>query len=79
MDTGTHVLMGFALGGLATFDPAIANDPTLAHAVLIGTLVGSQAPDIDTVFKLKNKREIYSQSSWHDAFDPRFVHLDVAH
>ncbi|EMI11588.1 MULTISPECIES: metal-dependent hydrolase [Anoxybacillus] len=54
MDTGTHVLMGFALGGLATFDPTIANDPTLAHAVLIGTLVGSQAPDIDTVFKLKN-------------------------
>ncbi|MCQ5365796.1 metal-dependent hydrolase [Anoxybacillus salavatliensis] len=54
MDTGTHVLMGFALGGLATLDPTIANDPTLAHAVLIGTLVGSQAPDIDTVFKLKN-------------------------
>lgn len=54
MDTGTHVLMGFALGGLATLDPTIANDPTLAHAVLIGTIIGSQAPDMDTVLKLKN-------------------------
>jgi len=54
MDTGTHVVMGIALGGLATLDPAVANDPALFNAVLAGTLVGSQAPDFDTVLKLKN-------------------------
>lgn len=54
MDTGTHVVMGIALGGLATIDPVVANDPTLFNAVLIGTVVGSQAPDFDTILKLKN-------------------------
>ncbi len=54
MDTGTHVVMGIALGGLATLDPVVANDPTLFNAVLVGTLIGSQAPDFDTVLKLKN-------------------------
>lgn len=54
MDTGTHVVMGIALGGLATIDPVVANDPTLFNAVLIGTIVGSQAPDFDTILKFKN-------------------------
>jgi inner membrane protein len=54
LDTGTHVLMGVALGGLATFDPTVANNPALAEAVLVGTLIGSQAPDLDTILKLKN-------------------------
>ncbi|RLL40396.1 metal-dependent hydrolase [Oceanobacillus piezotolerans] len=54
MDTGTHIVMGVALGGLATIDPVVQNDPTLFHAVLVGTVVGSHAPDFDTVFKLKN-------------------------
>lgn len=54
MDTGTHIVMGVAIGGLATLDPAVANDPTLFHAVLVGAVVGSHAPDFDTVLKLKN-------------------------
>lgn len=54
LDTGTHILMGVALGSIATLDPAVAHDPFLSHAVLIGTLAGSQAPDIDTVLKLRN-------------------------
>ncbi|MGI8314991.1 metal-dependent hydrolase [Halobacillus mangrovi] len=54
MDTGTHVVMGVALGGLATLDPAVQADPALFNAVLIGTIVGSQAPDCDTVLKLRN-------------------------
>lgn len=54
MDTGTHVVMGVALGGLATLDPAVQNDPMLFNAVLIGTIAGSQAPDTDTVLKLRN-------------------------
>lgn len=54
MDTGTHVVMGLALGGLATLDPAIAADHATASSVLIGTIIGSQIPDIDTVLKLRN-------------------------
>ncbi|MUV38710.1 uncharacterized protein JNUCC1_02564 [Lentibacillus sp. JNUCC-1] len=54
MDTGTHIVMGVALGGLATLDPAVSADPALFNAVLIGTVAGSHAPDFDTVLKLRN-------------------------
>lgn len=54
MDTGTHVVMGLALGGLATLDPIVAASAATATSVMIGTVVGSQAPDIDTVLKLRN-------------------------
>ncbi|MFD2046440.1 metal-dependent hydrolase [Ornithinibacillus salinisoli] len=54
MDTGTHIVMGVALAGLSTLDPVVHNDPTLFNAILVGTIVGSHAPDFDTVLKLKN-------------------------
>ncbi|WP_409297055.1 metal-dependent hydrolase [Peribacillus sp. SCS-26] len=54
MDTGTHFVMGIALGGLAALDPAVGSDPATAQAVLIGTILGQQAPDLDTVLKLRN-------------------------
>ncbi len=54
MDTGTHLVMGIALGGLATLDPVVASHTGTATAVMIGTILGSQAPDIDTVLKMKN-------------------------
>ena len=54
MDTGTHVVMGIALGGLATLDPVVAGSHVTASSVLIATIVGSQIPDIDTVLKLRN-------------------------
>lgn len=54
MDTGTHVVMGIALGGLATLDPVVNNDPILFQAILVGTIAGSLAPDFDTILKLKN-------------------------
>lgn len=53
MDTGTHVVMGIALGGLAT-DPVVASSSATATSVLIATIAGSQIPDIDTVLKLRN-------------------------
>ena len=53
MDTGTHVVMGLALGGLATLDPTFS-ESSAATCVLISAMVGSQAPDIDTILKLKN-------------------------
>lgn len=46
--------MGVGLAGLAMLDPVVANDPTVFHAVLLGTLSGSVIPDIDTVLKLRN-------------------------
>lgn len=54
MDTGTHIVMGLALGGLATLDPVVAENTATTTSVLIATIIGSQAPDIDTVLKLKN-------------------------
>jgi len=54
LDTGTHVVMGLALGGLATLDPVVADHSATATSVLISVIVGSQAPDIDTILKLRN-------------------------
>ena len=54
MDTGTHFVMGIALGGLATIDPIVIEGSMTAQAVLVGTILGSQAPDIDTILKLSN-------------------------
>jgi inner membrane protein len=54
LDTGTHIVMGIALGGLSTLDPVIANDPITSQSVLLATIIGSNAPDFDTVLKLKN-------------------------
>lgn len=54
MDTGTHVVMGLAIGGIATLDPVVAESSATATSVMIGAIVGSQIPDIDTVLKLRN-------------------------
>lgn len=54
MDTGTHIVMGVALGGLATLDPAVQQDPLLFQAIFAGTVIGSHAPDFDTVLKLRD-------------------------
>ncbi|BBH21693.1 hypothetical protein Back11_30380 [Paenibacillus baekrokdamisoli] len=54
MDSGTHLVMGLGLAGLASIDPVIASDHSLYAAVLIGTVVGSQAPDLDGLLRLKS-------------------------
>ncbi|RNF38169.1 metal-dependent hydrolase [Planococcus salinus] len=54
MDTGTHIVMGIALGGFAMADPVVADHSVTMTAVFAGTIIGSQAPDIDTVLKLRN-------------------------
>lgn len=51
MDTATHVVMGVALAGLSTIDPAVT---TMYPAIVTTVMVGSQIPDIDTVLKFKN-------------------------
>ncbi|WP_411343681.1 metal-dependent hydrolase [Paenibacillus sp. WLX1005] len=54
MDTATHFAMGFGLAGLAYVDPVVASDPGLAIAVMVATIIGSQAPDFDTILRLKD-------------------------
>jgi inner membrane protein len=53
MDTGSHLLLGATLAGLAHVDPAIAQNPALAQAMMIGTVIGSNAPDFDAVVRVK--------------------------
>ncbi|WP_282935463.1 metal-dependent hydrolase [Paenibacillus sp. RC67] len=54
MDTASHLLFGATLGGLALLDPVVAQQPVLAHAIMAATLIGSHAPDFDTVVRLKS-------------------------
>lgn len=54
MDTATHVVMGIAIGGLATLDPVVAESAVNTHSVLAAAIIGSQIPDIDTFLKLRN-------------------------
>ncbi|AMW99911.1 metal-dependent hydrolase [Rummeliibacillus stabekisii] len=54
MDSGTHLVMGIALGGLAMVDPVVAGSSSTSMAVITSVIIGSQAPDIDTVLKLRS-------------------------
>jgi inner membrane protein len=54
MDTGTHLVVGLGLAGLAYIDPVVAADPHVSTAVLVGTVLGSQIPDSDTLFRFKS-------------------------
>jgi inner membrane protein len=47
-------VVGLGLAGLAYIDPVVAADPTVATAVLIGTVLGSQAPDSDGILRFKS-------------------------
>lgn len=53
MDTASHLLLGVTLAGLAHVDPTVAGDPALSQAMIIGAIVGSHAPDFDSVVRFK--------------------------
>lgn len=53
MDSSTHLLAGLSLAGLSMVDPVIAADERLLSAVMLGTVLGAQAPDADIVLRLK--------------------------
>ncbi|WJH32222.1 metal-dependent hydrolase [Paenibacillus aurantius] len=53
MDTGTHLVIGLGLAGLAHIDPVVAADPHTAAAVMAGTVLGSQAPDLDGLLRFR--------------------------
>lgn len=74
MDTGTHFVMGLGLFGLAQLDPAVATDSATAYAVLLGTTLGSQAPDSDTLYRLKgNPAYIRNHRGWSHSFPMLFI------
>lgn len=54
LDTGTHLVIGLGIAGLAHIDPIVASNSTLATAVFIGAVVGQQAPDFDSLFRMKS-------------------------
>jgi inner membrane protein len=53
MDTASHLLLGVTLAGLAHVSPTVAENPLLAQAVMIGTVIGSHAPDFDTLVRMR--------------------------
>jgi len=53
MDTGTHLVIGLGLAGLAQMDPAIAGSTEATIAVMLGTVIGSQAPDADGLLRFR--------------------------
>ncbi|MCC3377485.1 metal-dependent hydrolase [Cohnella sp. REN36] len=57
MDSGTHLVFGLGLGGLALADPVIASHAYGPVAALIGTIVGSQAPDLDGLLRFKSNAD----------------------
>ncbi|TCS92799.1 metal-dependent hydrolase [Hazenella coriacea] len=65
MDTGTHFVMGVGLFGLAHIDPSVVNHADTSQAVLLGTIIGSQMPDIDTIYRFKgNATYIRNHRGW---------------
>ncbi|KXG42762.1 metal-dependent hydrolase [Tepidibacillus decaturensis] len=52
MDTGTHFVIGISLAGLAHIDPVVSQEPLLAQVILLGTVIGSQAPDFDGITRM---------------------------
>jgi inner membrane protein len=57
MDTGTHFVFGLGLGGLAMADPAITSHAYGPIAILLGTVAGSNAPDLDSLLRLKSNAD----------------------
>ncbi|BBI35131.1 metal-dependent hydrolase [Cohnella abietis] len=57
MDTGTHFVYGLGLGGLAMVDPVISSHVYGPIAILIGTVVGSNAPDLDGLLRFKSNAD----------------------
>lgn len=58
MDTTSHVVIGLGIGALAQIDPVVSSS-SLSYAVVIGTVIGSNAPDADCMFRLKGRASYF--------------------
>ncbi|WP_100333657.1 metal-dependent hydrolase [Bacillus alkalisoli] len=61
MDTSTHFAMGLGLGALAHLSPSVQQHPELATAIILSTVIGSNAPDFDYIFRLKSNGDYIRQ------------------
>lgn len=57
MDTGTHFVFGLGLGGLAMIDPVVSSHAYGPIAILLGTVAGSNAPDLDSLLRFKSNAD----------------------
>ncbi len=55
MDTFSHIVIGIGIGALAQMDPAVSTNETLSQAVMVGAVIGSNAPDFDFLYRLRGK------------------------
>lgn len=55
MDNLTHALASVGLAQLSTLSPQLAAQPEIQQAILWASLIGSQAPDLDIILKLKSE------------------------
>jgi len=60
VDTSTHVLTGVGLAGLSLLDPTVSSHPELLASMLFCTILGSNAPDIDFIYRFKGNN-VYLQ------------------
>lgn len=65
MDTFSHIVIGLGIGALAQIDPAVAENHTLTQAVVLGAVIGSNAPDFDFVYRLKGKGSYFRNHRGH--------------
>lgn len=74
MDTSTHLVMGIGLYALAHMDPVISSHVNTAHAVALGTIIGSQAPDTDTLYRFSgNSAYIRNHRGWSHSLPMLFI------
>lgn len=55
MDTGSHLLLGVTLGGLAmaVSDPGIGDPSSAVYGLFAAAIIGSNAPDFDSVIRIR--------------------------
>jgi inner membrane protein len=70
MDTLTHTTMGLGLACLAHLDPHVSTSSEMALTVTFATVIGSNAPDFDIVYKIKGNSAYYRnhRGSSHSIF-----------
>lgn len=74
MDTFSHIIMGLGLGALAQIDPLVADHSALSQAVVLGTVIGSNAPDFDFIYRVKGKGSYFRN---HRAISHSFLALPL--
>lgn len=78
MDTGTHLVIGLGLAGLSQIDPSVSADSAATTAVFIGTVIGSQIPDVDGLLRFKGNATYIRNHRGRSHSLPAFTFMDTA-